>query len=144
MPSLIIGDNVHIEYFCHIAVADKIIIGNNVLIGSHVFISDHNHGDYSIIHDSPLIAPNSRSIAFKSIYIEDDVWIGEKSTILPGVTIGKGSIIGANAVVTKNIPSFSIAVGAPAKVVKQYNFKIKKWEKLITSIDISYRGPHLP
>lgn len=53
------------------------------------------------------------------IIINDNVWIGEKATICPGVTIGKGSIIGANAVVTKSIPPYSVAVGCPAIIIKQ-------------------------
>ncbi|WP_279145834.1 DapH/DapD/GlmU-related protein, partial [Clostridium tyrobutyricum] len=63
----------------------------------------------------------------KEVVIEDDVWIGEMVCILPGVRIGKGSIIGAGAIVTKNIPKYSIAVGNPAKVVKNYNFNDKVW-----------------
>ncbi|MBL4677498.1 MAG: hypothetical protein JKY70_15040 [Mucilaginibacter sp.] len=64
----------------------------------------------------------------KPVIIEDNVWIGETVSVLPGVTIGKGSIIGASAVVTKNIPPYSIAVGNPAKVIKTYNFESNSWE----------------
>jgi len=55
------------------------------------------------------------------------VWIGEFVSILPGVKIGKGSIIGANTVVTKSIPENCIAIGAPAKIIKSYNFDLKRW-----------------
>ena len=54
----------------------------------------------------------------KSIIINDDVWIGAHSVILPGVTIGKGAVIGAGSVVTSNIPEYAVAVGVPAKVIK--------------------------
>jgi lipopolysaccharide O-acetyltransferase len=63
------------------------------------------------------------------VIIEENVWIGEYVSILPGVTIGRGSIIGSMSVVNKNIPAFCIAVGAPAKVIKRYNFTTNKWEK---------------
>ena len=61
------------------------------------------------------------------VIIEDNVWIGQSVSILKGVKIGFGSIIGSNSVVTKEIPPHSIAVGIPAKVVKTYNFESKQW-----------------
>ena len=57
-------------------------------------------------------------------------WVGEKVIIMPGVTIGDRSIIGAGAIVTRDIPPYSIAVGNPAKVIKRYNFKTHSWEKV--------------
>ena len=56
------------------------------------------------------------------VIIQDNVWIGEKATILPGVTIGEGAIIGANSVVTKDVPAKSLVVGCPAKIVKTLKF----------------------
>ena len=129
---IIIGDNVQINDNVHLAAAERLIIGNNVLIASKVFISDHNHGNYSshnkIAQDSPLTAPIARPLFCLPVIIEDNVWIGEFVSILPGVTLGKGSIIGTMSVVTKNIPSFSIAVGSPARVIKKYNFDTASWE----------------
>jgi len=116
-PEIIIGNNVSIETDCHIGCINKVIIGNNVLIASGVYINDHFHGlpDYSDIDIPPL----SRKLFSKGpIIIHDNVWIGERAVILPGVIIGRNSIIGANAVVTKNIPEYCIAVGVPAEVIK--------------------------
>lgn len=130
---LVVGDNVQINDSVHIAVAENVTIGNDVLIASKVFISDHNHGNYSsdqLAHDHPLSLPHSRKIVSKPIHIQNKVWIGEFVAILPGVTIGEGSIIGTMSVVSKNIPPYCIAVGSPAKVVKQYNFRNDLWEKV--------------
>lgn len=122
------GRNVEINDYVHIAAGEKIIIGNNVLIASKVFISDINHGNYTGINpDSPLSAPNSRKLSTNPIIIKDNVWIGEGVCIMAGVTIGVGCVIGASSVVTKNIPDYSIAVGTPAKVIKQFDFVKEEW-----------------
>jgi len=129
---LILGDDIQINDSVHIAAIESVTIGNRVLIASKVFISDHNHGSYggNEPHTSPLIPPEKRVLSSAPIVIKDDVWIGEFVAVLPGVTIGKGSIIGAMSVVTKNIPDYSIAVGSPAKVIKQYDFEQNKWAKV--------------
>lgn len=126
------GDNVQINDFVHIAAAKNVEIGNNVLIASKIFISDICHGEYADIENmsDPNEHPNDRKLSAKPVIIHDDVWIGEMVSILPGVEIGKGSIIGANSVVTKSIPEYSIAAGNPAKVIKQYNFNKKQWKKI--------------
>jgi acetyltransferase-like isoleucine patch superfamily enzyme len=129
---LIIGEDVEVNDYVHIGAIESVIIGNNVLIASKVFITDHNHGNYGgkIKHDNPDIPPRKRGWYSSPVIIEDNVWIGEYVSILPGVIIGKGSIIGAMSLVNKNIPSYSIAVGIPAKVIKQFNFENQKWETI--------------
>jgi acetyltransferase-like isoleucine patch superfamily enzyme len=128
---LIFGDNIEINDYVHIAAGEKVSIGDHVLIAGKVFISDINHGNYKGQNpDSPLSVPNSRGLSTRPVIIEDNVWIGESVSILPGVTIGRGSIIGANSVVSKNIPPAVIAVGSPAKPVKKYNFQSNIWENL--------------
>lgn len=125
---LIFGNHVEINDYVHIAAGEKIIIGDHVLIASKVFISDLNHGNYKGENpDSPLTTPNSRKLSTNPIVIKDNVWIGEGVCIMPGVTIGYGCVIGALSVVTKNIPDYSIAVGSPAKVVKEYDFNKREW-----------------
>ncbi|MBN1005322.1 DapH/DapD/GlmU-related protein [Amphritea pacifica] len=126
---LFFGENVQINDFVHIGAIDSVRIGNDVLIASKVFISDHNHGFYGLDgeHTDPDIKPLVRRLSSSPVSIEDNVWIGESVSILPGVTIGKGSIIGANSVVTRNIDAYTIAVGVPAKVVKKFDFASKKW-----------------
>lgn len=126
-----IGNNVQVNDYVHIGAVSKVVIGNNVLIASKVYISDHNHGFYSgISQSSPDMVPENRPIQALPVFIEDNVWLGEQVSVLPGVTIGKGSIIGANSVVSKSIPSNCIAVGIPARVIKKFNFNTKKWDKI--------------
>lgn len=124
-----IGNDVQINDYVHIGAIDSVTIGDRVLIASKVFITDHNHGSYGFenIHTSPLVPPLKRALSSAPVIIEEDVWIGEFVSILPGVTIGKGSIIGTMSVVTKDIPPFSIALGSPAKVVKQFDFEKHEW-----------------
>lgn len=126
------GENVQINDFVHIAASQKVEIGNNVLIASKVFISDICHGDYSDSEkmSDPNEHPKDRKLSAKPVVIHDDVWIGEMVSILPGVEIGKGAIIGANSVVTKSVPEYCIVAGNPAKVIKMFDFETEKWQKV--------------
>jgi len=126
-----IGDHVQLNDYVHIAAVDSVRIGDHVLLASKVFISDHNHGRYSGEgQDSPDIPPIERALHSSPIVIGRHVWIGEFVSILPGVHIGEGSIIGTMSVVTRDIPPFSIAVGSPARVIKRFSFERHCWEKL--------------
>ena len=117
-PILEIGDNVSIGEYSHITCANKITIGNGVLTGRFVLITDNAHGKCT--NEDSDIAPLQRNIYSKGeVIIKENVWIGDKATILPGVTIGKGAVIAANAVVTKDVPDYTIVAGVPAKIVKQ-------------------------
>lgn len=117
MPEIIIGNNVWIGECSHITAINRIEIGNNVLTGKQITITDNSHGDSSI--ENLSLPPSLRPMHSKGIVIiEDGVWIGDKATILAGVRIGKNSIIGANSVVTKDIPENSIVGGIPAKIIK--------------------------
>ncbi|AZI43777.1 acetyltransferase [Deinococcus psychrotolerans] len=127
-PRLTFGNNVSLNDDVHIACVSRVEIGNNVLMASKIYISDHNHGSYSGEHqDSPVLAPGERHLGYAPVVIEDNVWLGELVSVLPGVTIGEGSIIGANSVVSRNIPPYCIAVGTPACVIKRYDFKFAQW-----------------
>lgn len=130
--TLLFGDNVQINDYVHISAMKSVRIGNNVLMAGKIYISDNSHGFYKGNNEDsdPNIPPIERSYLCNPVFIKENVWIGESVTILPGVTIGEGSIIGANSVVSKSIPPYSIAVGQPAKVIKRYDFKQKKWEKI--------------
>jgi acetyltransferase-like isoleucine patch superfamily enzyme len=129
---LTIGNNVQMNDYVHITASKSVIIGDNVLMASKIYISDTIHGSYlGDENDSdPNTPPNDRPNSYKKVHIEKNVWIGEFVSILPGVTIGCGSIIGANSVVSKDIPAFTIAAGIPAKPIKKFNFAIQKWEKI--------------
>jgi galactoside O-acetyltransferase len=110
-----IGNNVTINRFTLIDASEggKIFIGDNCLIGPYVLIRSADHS--FIDTDLPI---RSQGHIKGDIIIEDNCWIGGHVTITRNVTIGKGSIVGANSVVTKNIPPFSIAAGSPAKIIK--------------------------
>lgn len=129
---LFIGDNVSVGENFHVAACNKVVIEDNVLMGSRILITDHNHGVYNGHNISdPNLAPQKREIFSDGpVVIEQNVWIGDGVVILPNVTVGKSSIVGANSVVTKSIPAYSIAGGIPAKVLKQFNFQSKQWEKV--------------
>lgn len=127
--TLFIGENCEIGDNVHIVAREYVELGDNCLLASKIFISDTNHGDYSgtFEHSNPKIVPNKRPLYTSKVSIGSNVWIGDNVCILPGVTVGHGSIIGSNSVVNSDIPANSIAVGSPAKVVKQYDFNESKW-----------------
>ncbi|MCQ2214306.1 MAG: acyltransferase [Bacteroidales bacterium] len=117
-PCIVVGKNSCIGDYSHLTSIYGITIGDNLLMGRFVLISDNNHGS-GIVEESttpPILRP---LVSKGGIVIGNNVWIGDKSTILSGVTIGDGSIIAANSVVTKNVPPNSIAAGIPAKVIKR-------------------------
>lgn len=122
-PYIEIGEGCQIGAFANIAACNKIIIGKNVLTASYVQITDHNHGYQDTT--KPIMHQSIESHG--PIEIGDGSWIGFGCHILSGVTIGKNAVIGANSVVSRDIPNFSVAVGSPAKVVKQYDWKKKAW-----------------
>ena len=121
-----IGDNVHIGNNAFIIANNNIEIGDNVIMAPYVYISDHIHSFYDIkknLHDQPLTNGGI-------VKIGDNVFVGIKASILPNVIIGKRSIIGANAVVTKDVPPYSVVVGNPARIVSQYDFSKREWIKI--------------
>ena len=139
-----LGDNATIEDFCTInnGVGDvhignnsligmgntligPITIGKNVIFAQNIVASALNHEYRDVtkpIHEQPILtAP---------IIVEDECWIAANAVITAGVTIGKHSVVAAGAVVTKSIPPYSVAVGNPAKVIKQYDFTKAEWVKV--------------
>lgn len=117
-PEIIIGGNCSIGEFCHITAINRITIGDGLLTGRFVYIGDNSHGGLSL--EEAETPPVQRHLTSKGeIKIGRNVWIGDKVTILGGVTIGDNVIIGAGSIVTHDIPSNSMAAGAPAKIVKQ-------------------------
>ena len=124
-PKIIIGENTSIGKHGSLAAINRVEIGKNVLFARYVHITDHSHGYEDItrpISVQPLISK-------EPVIIEDDCWLGFSCEILSGVHIGRHSVVAARAVVTKDVPPYSIVAGNPARVVKQYNFESQKWEK---------------
>jgi acetyltransferase-like isoleucine patch superfamily enzyme len=118
-----IGSGTHIGHFNHIYCTQNIDIGKNVLTADKVYISDNLHG-YTDITIPILKQP---IIQNKEVKIGDGSWLGENVCVL-GAKIGRNCVIGANAVVTHDIPDYCVAVGSPAKIIKRYNFENKSWE----------------
>lgn len=121
-PQLILGNNVVIQTLCHIGCINKVVIGDNTTMGARVYITDHTHGTTDA--DNLLLPPRWRNLVSRGpVIIGKHVHIGENVCIMPGVTIGDYSVIGANSVVTRDIPVGGIAVGSPAKVIKCVDVK---------------------
>jgi len=121
-----VGNNVHIGDYNIIGARKSIVLEDNVLIGPHVMIGDHSH------HYENIEIPVKQQAATEGrpIRIEQDSWIGANVFILPNVTIGRHSVVGANSVVNRDIPPYSVAVGVPARVIKRYNFDLKQWVRI--------------
>ncbi|MDA9816926.1 acetyltransferase [Alphaproteobacteria bacterium] len=125
---LVIGKNVIANYRLHIGVCEYVSIGENTLFGSDCLIMDHSHGCYKGQKSSnPNTAPNERDLFSKPIKIGKNCWFGDKVSILPGVTVGNGVVIGAGSVVTHDLPANIVAVGSPAKVIKSFDFVKQEW-----------------
>jgi len=124
--NLKIGDNVRITSRCRITCAGNITIENDVLIAPDCFITDHNHGMDPTILGGYSLQP----IIVKDVHIKEGVWLGQRVSVMPGVTIGAHSIVGANSVVTHDVPDYAMVVGTPAKVIKIWDFGTKTWKKI--------------
>lgn len=122
---LIIGKGSTIGNFNHIVASHSIVIGKNVLTADKVYISDNIHS----YEDIEVPIKEQKILQKKEVQIGDGSWLGENVCII-GATIGKHCVIGANSVVTKDIPDYCVAVGVPAKVIKRYNPDIRKWENV--------------
>jgi len=120
-----IGDNVDIGNNSFITANNSIEIGDNVIMSSYVFISDHDHGFAHIdkdLRDQPLTENGF-------VKIGKNVFLGVKSSVLKNVTIGERAVVAANAVVTKDVPAYTIVAGNPARIIKKFDFEQNKWIK---------------
>lgn len=110
--TMTIGDGSFINYGVSITAMERVEIGRNCNIGTYVMIIDNNF--HRLEPERRLETPPS-----KPIVLGDNVWLGGRVMVMPGVTIGAGSVVGAGSIVTKDIPPRSLAVGSPARVIKQ-------------------------
>ncbi len=101
-------------------------IGNEVLLAQHIVVSGLNHG-----YQLPGIPPRLQPDIAKPVVIEDEVWIGANSVVVAGVHIGKHSVIAAGSVVVKDVPSYCVVAGNPARVIKKMNTKTGIWERVL-------------
>lgn len=121
---LCIEAGTRIGHFNHIYATQSILIEKNVLTADKVYISDNIHSYTNIdlpIKDQPILQK-------KAVVIGEDSWLGENVCVI-GACIGKHCVIGANSVVTKDIPDYCVAVGAPARIIKRYNFTTNTWQR---------------
>lgn len=116
-PYITIGNHCSIGEYNHITACNNITIGDGLLTGRYVYIGDNAHGGLS--WEEAKTPPIKRQLVSKGeVRICNNVWIGDKATILAGVTIGNNVIVASNAVVTKDVPSNCIVAGVPANIVK--------------------------
>ncbi|MCE2818255.1 MAG: acyltransferase [Ilumatobacteraceae bacterium] len=114
-PVVTIGDRCLIGRGSGIVGHFSIDIGDDVWTGHNVYITDQNHG-----YEDVSLPISKQSQPERAVKIGSGSWLGYGSVVLPGVTIGEHCVIGANSVVTRDVPSYSVAVGVPARVIKRY------------------------
>lgn len=122
--TLQIGNYCAIGNFNEIYATKRIILEDYVLTADRVYITDNLHGYEN--PNLPVIQQPIKQIG--TVRIGEGSWLGVGVAVI-GANIGKHCVIGANAVVTKDIPDYSVAVGIPAKIIKRYNFETKQWER---------------
>jgi len=115
MPVIEIGDETAIAGFCTITAVQSVTVEPKVLMARYVYISDHSHAHRSVGH-----AVKDQGIAkVSAVRICEGAWLGQSVVVCPGVTIGRNAVVGANSVVTHDVPDFYVAAGAPAKVIRR-------------------------
>jgi acetyltransferase-like isoleucine patch superfamily enzyme len=115
-PTIAIGDGTSIAGLCVLSAASSIRIGKKVLMARSVYIADHGH-EFS----DPQVAVLDQGIRdVRAVEIGDGAWLGQNVFVAPGVRIGRGAVVGANSVVLENVPEYSVAVGAPARIVRTF------------------------
>jgi acetyltransferase-like isoleucine patch superfamily enzyme len=120
---VILGDRVRVGIGS--VIIGPVTMGSGSGLGQHVFVAGFNHGFEDGTKNSSV-----QPLTIRPTVIEEDAHIGANSVVVAGVTIGKRSQVGAGSVVTKDVPPFSVVVGNPAKLVKQYNHETGKWERV--------------
>lgn len=121
-----IGNNVHIGSYNRIASMNEVVIEDDVLFAAFVHITDHSHEFRNI-----QLPVREQGVFTKGpVRIKKGAWLGFRCNILSGVTVGEHSVIAAGAIVTKNVPPYSVVAGCPARVIKKYDFDKQEWIKV--------------
>lgn len=127
---IVIGDNCSIEQCCHIIAANELAIGSHTVISAFVYIADCGHS-YAFSEESIMQNP----LEVKKTKIGKNCFIGIGAKIMPGVSLGDHVVVGANAVVTKNVPPNTMVAGIPARIIKKYDTAKKSWVESVVSKD---------
>jgi len=113
--TLAIGEGTSMAGYCVLSAAAEVRIGSRVLFARNVYIADHRHGfedPATAILDQPLTD-------IRPVIVEDGAWLGQNVVLLPGVTVGRGAVVGANSVIREDVPPRSVVAGAPGRVVRR-------------------------
>lgn len=124
-PHINIGSDVYIGRYAHIVSIKNVNICDNVLIADKVYISDNIHQYHDIgmpIKDQPILCKGA-------VTINEGAWLGENVCVI-GASVGKNAVVAANSVVTKDVPDYTVVAGAPARVIKKFNFDSQSWESV--------------
>lgn len=125
-PKIVFEDGVIIGFNCTFFGTHTLRIGHDTILAGGCMVTTENHG----IDPVSNIPYHAQPLSSAPVDIGNGCWLGQNVCVLPGVKIGCKCIIGSNAVVNKDIPDYSIAVGVPARVIKTYNFDKQIWEKV--------------
>jgi len=121
VPELSIGKSTQIGDYCHITCAKRLTIGRDVLMGQGILISDNTH-----VYSDPTTPIHSQGITSTPMSIGDGSWIGNHAAII-GCSVGRHCVVGANAVVTRDVPDYCIVAGSPARIIKRYDAETREW-----------------
>lgn len=132
-PSIEIGENVYIGRYAYFVACTQIQIGEGCVLSEHVYITDLNHG-----YDPRAGLILKQAIENKGpVILGANCFLGYRTTVVPGVTLGEWCIVGANSVVTRSFPAYSMIAGAPAKLIKTYSHKSQRWVPLDSTASVA-------
>ena len=124
-PSLSIGDDVYIGHYAFLTAITKISIGDGCVLSEHVYVTDFFHGldpEKGLIMQQALESKGP-------VEIGSNCFLGYRASVMPGVTLGDWCIVGANSVVTRSFPAYSMIAGAPGQLIKVYSHALQQWVK---------------
>jgi lipopolysaccharide O-acetyltransferase len=114
--AIVIGDGVNIAGSCVLSAVSRVRLGRSVLLARNVYIADHAHA----FEDTTRPVLDQGVTDIRPVEIGDGAWLGQNVVVCPGVRIGRGAVVGANAVVREDVPDFAVAVGVPARIVREF------------------------